>query len=267
MKQRWRWLAPQALTLGNLSCGLLASVLIVTDPQLSYAVWAALLVWTGALLDAFDGPLARKLGVSSRFGVAFDSVADFFSFGVAPGVTAAMILRMLTEPHLAHGLVWSVCGFYIFATAARLARYSHQHLRPTGRSTPASPPRKSTLGDRDFTGLPSPAAGLLLVTMAALASIGKGELADIALLGVAGVLGVLMVSHVRYRRAPSAWRAIRPRWLKGIIVPAVLVGGVLNVGVTIASVLACYVLLGWKSRRAIRREEANEALHYPWPTP
>jgi len=48
------------------------------EPTVHYFVFAA------AFFDLFDGLLARKLNVTSEFGVQLDSLADLITFGVLP---------------------------------------------------------------------------------------------------------------------------------------------------------------------------------------
>jgi CDP-diacylglycerol--serine O-phosphatidyltransferase len=71
---------PNLFTLGNLSCGVLAILSIFRD-ELQTAV---LLVLLAAVLDFFDGFLARLLKVSGELGKQLDSLADMVTFGVTP---------------------------------------------------------------------------------------------------------------------------------------------------------------------------------------
>ena len=71
---------PNAFTLGNLSCGVIAIVLI-SDSQFERAAWFILLA---TVLDFFDGFLARLLKVSGELGKQLDSLSDLVTFGVAP---------------------------------------------------------------------------------------------------------------------------------------------------------------------------------------
>jgi phosphatidylglycerophosphate synthase len=58
-------------------CALLASLLGEELPQLAW--WAVVLLATAtALLDAVDGPLARRSGLASDFGARFDMETDAF---------------------------------------------------------------------------------------------------------------------------------------------------------------------------------------------
>ena len=47
---------------------------------------AGLFILLAGLMDIFDGKIARSLGISSKFGVEFDSLADVVSFCVAPSL-------------------------------------------------------------------------------------------------------------------------------------------------------------------------------------
>ena len=45
-----------------------------------------LLIFIAALLDRFDGMIARKLNIESELGKQLDSMSDIISFGVAPAL-------------------------------------------------------------------------------------------------------------------------------------------------------------------------------------
>lgn len=70
---------PSAITLGNLSCGILA--ILSEDLRLG-----VLLILIGGFLDLFDGMAARMLNVSSKLGGELDSLADVITFGTAPAI-------------------------------------------------------------------------------------------------------------------------------------------------------------------------------------
>ena len=73
---------PNLFTLGNLTCGVLA-IIFAFDKKLEMAAW---LIVLAAILDFFDGFLARLLGVSGEMGRQLDSLADCVTFGVAPSI-------------------------------------------------------------------------------------------------------------------------------------------------------------------------------------
>lgn len=101
---------PNAFTLGNLFCGVLAICFITESPALT-----VYFVLAGALLDFFDGMLARLLKVQGEMGKQLDSLADMVTFGVVPGL---MALKLLSD----FGPTWNFefleeeQGIYNFAT-------------------------------------------------------------------------------------------------------------------------------------------------------
>jgi len=74
-------LIPNSLTLGNLTCGVLA-IDYITQAQWEIAAGLVLLA---AAFDFFDGFAARLLKVGSPLGGQLDSLADMVTFGVVPG--------------------------------------------------------------------------------------------------------------------------------------------------------------------------------------
>jgi CDP-diacylglycerol--serine O-phosphatidyltransferase len=73
---------PNVLTLGNLLCGTIATILAVQGDF----VTAGLFVVIGIFLDFFDGFAARLLNVSGELGKQLDSLADMVTSGVVPGI-------------------------------------------------------------------------------------------------------------------------------------------------------------------------------------
>lgn len=156
---------PNLFTLLNLFFGCVAIVYITTPgimitvgadgenlieiPQPIYR--ASLCLALAAVVDYFDGFLARLLGSSSDMGKQLDSLADLVSFGVAPSLIAYQFLRLSLAQDI-DGLSASwlqLLPVFILPCAAayRLARFN------------ISAP--STSG---FTGVPVPAVGLLFAS-------------------------------------------------------------------------------------------------------
>lgn len=78
---------PNALTLGNLTCGLFSLIMSMNGLYRT----SALLIALAAMFDLFDGRVARMLRVTSEIGAQLDSLADVVSFGVAPAILAHSI--------------------------------------------------------------------------------------------------------------------------------------------------------------------------------
>lgn len=165
MKKTW---IPNLLTSLNLFAGLMAIMLTITAPSLSF--WAALLIWGAAIFDGADGRVARRLDATSDFGKELDSLADLVSFGVAPAILLYK-LAFLDSPWW----LYPVIGLFPVAGALRLARFNVQNI--TGY----------------FVGLPIPAAGGLLAFAALLAP----WLNDTVLIAILLVLSALMVSTIK----------------------------------------------------------------------
>ena len=75
-------LIPNVLTLAALCSGLTA-IRFGLQGEFPLAVIAIIVA---AIFDALDGRVARRLGVTSRFGAELDSLSDFLCFGVAPAL-------------------------------------------------------------------------------------------------------------------------------------------------------------------------------------
>jgi CDP-diacylglycerol--serine O-phosphatidyltransferase len=73
---------PNIVTLGNLLCGTIATILAVQGDFVA----AGLFVVIGIFLDFFDGFAARLLNVSGELGKQLDSLADMVTSGVVPGI-------------------------------------------------------------------------------------------------------------------------------------------------------------------------------------
>ena len=91
---------------------------------------AVLFVILAGVFDFLDGKVARLLGVSSKFGAELDSLSDFVSFGVAPGLLMyqwtmdahyrLMALHDISYKPMAVGIAWCFilflamcCGFFL----------------------------------------------------------------------------------------------------------------------------------------------------------
>ncbi len=79
---------PNILTLCNLFCGCCAIVCVLNNHYNE----AFYLFCGGFFFDAADGPVARKMGVSSEMGKELDSLADMVTFGVLPGIIMYTLL-------------------------------------------------------------------------------------------------------------------------------------------------------------------------------
>ena len=82
VRRKPRHFIPNILTLLNMFLGFLAIGLILNGQPIKAGVFIII----AGVFDVFDGKIARMLGISSRFGVEFDSMADTVSFCEVPSV-------------------------------------------------------------------------------------------------------------------------------------------------------------------------------------
>lgn len=147
---------PNTITLLNLLSGCIAILYAVQD-RLELA---ALFVFIGIIFDFFDGFVARILRVQSELGVQLDSLADMVTCGVVPGI---VMYKLLNMSYVDSFMEWgssvalgeitfspfSFIGFLItLAAAYRLAKFNIDKNQTT-----------------TFTGLPTPAATLFVMSL------------------------------------------------------------------------------------------------------
>ncbi|HIW33566.1 MAG TPA: CDP-diacylglycerol--serine O-phosphatidyltransferase [Candidatus Paenibacillus intestinavium] len=225
---------PSILTLGNLCLGVISIILVYNERS----GMAAIMIIIAMLLDAVDGLVARALNAQSEFGKELDSLADVISFGVAP----AFIMYVVALQDVTPMVSWFVTALFPICGALRLARFNVK----AGSSG-------------HFIGLPIPAAGGILATVALF----KGDIAPIVFIITSVVLALLMVSNIRY---PSFKRIGIPKnavWVIPIIVVASLIIGILfekHLSKIFFIPLILYVLYGFKKtirRRSKRKQQYN----------
>ncbi|MCA0425355.1 MAG: phosphatidylcholine/phosphatidylserine synthase, partial [Proteobacteria bacterium] len=137
-----RVLIPNLITLLVLAAGLTA-IRLAVEGRLEHAVLA---IAAAGLLDGLDGRIARLLKGASRFGAELDSLADFLSFGCAPG----LVLYFWSMNEVST-LGWVAALALAFAAALRLARFN------VGTEDTTRPEWTKAF----FTGVPAPAGAML----------------------------------------------------------------------------------------------------------
>ena len=134
---------PNIFTFINLSFGILS---LLSTFGGKYKL-ACVFILLAALVDRYDGRIARFLNVSSDLGKELDSLADLVSFGVAPAILIFLIFNFDSlGPYGLLGLIplllFPICG------AFRLARYNASEF------------------DGVFTGIPITVTGSFLALFA-----------------------------------------------------------------------------------------------------
>jgi CDP-diacylglycerol--serine O-phosphatidyltransferase len=114
-----------AFTSGILILGACA-VLLSTDGRF---ILAAQFIILAAILDGFDGTLARALRAESDFGERLDTYADCVSFGVAPAVmTYTLMWRDYGIWGMAAALAIIVSGVVRFSRGCSFPSCRYRHL-------------------------------------------------------------------------------------------------------------------------------------------
>lgn len=160
---------PSVFTVGNLFLGI-AAIILVFNNEPDYA---AIMVIVAMLLDGLDGRVARALNAQSEFGKELDSLSDVISFGVAP----AFIMYVVAFSELTPAAAWIVTAIFPICGALRLARFNVISGVPGY-----------------FVGLPIPAAGGVLCTLALF----HKDIPTYVLLVSSLLLSYLMVSTIKY---------------------------------------------------------------------
>ena len=133
------YLLPSLFSLTNLFFGFLS---LTYSFQGKFAR-AAIFIIIAAVLDGFDGIVARATKAHSDFGTELDSLADAVSFGAAPALLLYFWGLRIARPA---GLFFSF--IYLAAGILRLARYNIR--------TKSQPDRKH------YTGLTIPSAAMFM---------------------------------------------------------------------------------------------------------
>ena len=260
---------PSLLTIGNLLCGFYAIAWVFQE---DYA-FAAGAILVAAVLDLFDGAVARMTGTTSELGVQLDSLADLVSFGVAPALLAHVWAFKPVQSRLGFFVEVLPAALFVAAGAFRLARFNVQ---------------TAFLDKRYFVGLPIPAAAATIATFILFMGVNDSFKAfgrpiasrEVTTLIVAlgtFALAILMVSRVRYRslKGIDPNRARPPSTLKWIFLLVLLVAVLLAtvprwvlfygfLGYALSGPLR-HVSMTWRRMTGRGEEPMRDALRRPEP--
>jgi CDP-diacylglycerol--serine O-phosphatidyltransferase len=187
------YLLPNIITLSSMFSGFY-SIIASFNSDYERAAWAIMIA---SVFDVLDGWVARMTHTTSKFGIEIDSLSDAISFGVAPGV---LVYSWSLQ---SFGKVGWLGAFFMVACAAlRLARFNVQ---------------MGSEEKKHFTGLPSPAAALMIATTVlayqevidTLKGMHLAGLADMIsldywVLALTFVVAGLMVSNITYHSVKEA---------------------------------------------------------------
>ncbi|MDO5759160.1 MAG: phosphatidylcholine/phosphatidylserine synthase [Rhodobacterales bacterium] len=201
-----RHIVPSIVTVFAICAGL-SSVRMSLEGHLQASLYFILLA---VFLDAADGKLARFLDSASPFGAELDSLADFFNFGIAPGLVIYNTLY-LGRPQASLG--WLAVLILAVCCALRLARFNLSTRRPD----------VTLKQDGFFVGVPAPALACLAL-MPVFLQLSGWQNVDLPILRSAYIAGVglLAISTI-----PTY--SIKHATIKRTHLPFVIVGAVVLV--------------------------------------
>jgi CDP-diacylglycerol---serine O-phosphatidyltransferase len=148
---------PNIITLLNLLCGCLAVVCAFNNDL----IWAAYLVGIAAVLDFFDGFVARALKQFSPIGKELDSLADMVSFGLVPGIIMFHLLSKAIELNLSHEMFYGTNRFNLFNYPLAFAAF----LIPLFSALRLAKFNVDTRQSDSFIGVPTPANSILICSL------------------------------------------------------------------------------------------------------
>ena len=172
---------PNMLTLANLMSGAIAVIAILQYHNYTLAMG---LVVLAAVFDFLDGFVARLLNQQSPLGVQLDSLADDVTFGLVPALVMFDVYNHSTSYY---GYECGVMGYLGYATLI-IAAFSVLRLAKFNIDTTQS---------TEFSGLPTPANALLLLSVAMLAQRGEIVLYQEHILLLSVAMSFLLISPIR----------------------------------------------------------------------
>ncbi len=242
---------PNIVTLLNLFCGCIAilftlqnGIVIVENPEagtqyldLTEKIWlASLFIGIAAVVDFFDGFIARLMGASSEMGKQLDSLADVVSFGVAPGMILCQLLRLgvaRNDDGLDASVLWLLPAFILPCAAAyRLAKFN-----------------LDTRQTYSFRGTPVPSVGLAIAAFPLIYWHSNTDWVLSLLLNkwfiyaVIAILSWLMVSDIPIMSNKFKEKTLKANLPKVLLLAVAIVGGVLLGWLSVPLIFVAFVLL------------------------
>ena len=252
-----RMMVPNLFTLFGLCAGL-TSIRMSIEGRWDYALAAIVFA---AALDGVDGRIARLLKASSRFGAELDSLADFVNFGVAPA-----ILLFIWGFSDVKSMGWIVALVFALGSALRLARFNV-----------ALDDDKPKWQYNYFSGIPTPAAAIVVLLPIYLAHVGLDVRSERWL--VHGMLlytlaiALMMVSNIPTYSGKLLGERIRREWVLPLFALVVLMVGFLisYPYATLSAIVIGYLALIPLSYRRFQwwqaKWDAENPVTTPYPPP
>lgn len=172
---------PNMLTLANLLAGAVAIIFTLRYHAYETAFW---LIVAAAIFDFLDGFAARLLKQTSPLGIQLDSLADDVTFGLAPAMVMYDIYEHSSSYYTLPTEVMEPMKYVVLIIAAfsvlRLAKFNID-----------------TTQSSEFTGLPTPANALMIISLAMLVEQGEVVLYREQILLISVAASLLLISPIR----------------------------------------------------------------------
>lgn len=220
-----RYLVPNIVTVLAICAGL-SAVRMAFEQRFEAAIGLTLVA---ALLDGMDGRIARLLKASSKFGAEMDSLADVINFGCVPALI--LYIYVLDETKQ---FGWIAALIYVIAAALRLARFNitlDDHARPKWQKA-------------YFTGIPAPAAALLVLLPVYIGFLGlAADWVTASFVSVYTIIiGFLMVSNLPVWSAKTVGGIARSAVMPIMLIVVLYVAALANFTWTTLTLSACAYL-------------------------
>lgn len=172
---------PNMLTLANLLAGAVAIIFTLRYHAYETAFW---LIVAAAIFDFLDGFAARLLKQTSPLGIQLDSLADDVTFGLAPAMVMYDIYEHSSSYYTLPTEAMEPMKYVVLIIAAfsvlRLAKFNID-----------------TTQSSEFTGLPTPANALMIISLAMLVEQGEVVLYREQILLISVAASLLLISPIR----------------------------------------------------------------------
>lgn len=179
-KRLKRSFIPNIATIFNMFLGFLAITLILNGEPIK-AGWVMMV---GVFFDVLDGKLARLMGLTSRFGTEFDSLADTVSFCAVPSV----LVYSIYVDGLPIILGAAISFMPLLFGTIRLAKFN---IDTTDKPKPY------------FIGLTTPLAAITIIAFMLFNYQLYGDMGDPRLaLVIVAIMSFLEISPVRFSKFP-----------------------------------------------------------------
>jgi len=188
-----------------------------------------------AVVDFFDGFVARLMKADSAMGKQLDSLADVVSFGVAPGMIMYQMLRLAFayEPDGLETPFYNLLPALLLpaSTAWRLARFNIDPSQAYG-----------------FKGVPAPAAGLFIAAIPLITLYNQFGVQELllnkwVLYAIIGIVSYLMVSTLPLMGLKFRNYSVKDNWHRFLLLAVALISALLFQWMAVPIVFVLYILL------------------------